>query len=127
MQTTAKSKYKRDITISFILYGLILFAVNTYLKEHGTEGVLAVVLALLPILPILYFARAVLVFSRSWDELQKQIALEATLVAVFVVGLGSFSYGFLEGIGFPKLSVIWIMPSIILVQGMAQVAVARRY
>lgn len=126
MKPSAK-RYTRDTIISFSLYGLILFAANTYLYRNGTDGWLSVLLAFTPMLPILYFARALIIFSRTWDELQKQIAFEATVVALFIVGLGTFSYGFLEGVGFPVLQTIWIMPMLIAVQGASQFIIARRY
>lgn len=126
MKPSAK-RYTRDTVVSFTLYGVILFAVNTYLYSAGTDGWVPVLLAFTPMLPILYFARAIIIFSRTWDELQRQIAFEATVVALFVVGLATFSYGFLEGIGFPVLQTIWVMPMLIAVQGGAQFLIARRY
>ncbi len=126
MQTAAK-KYRRDTIISFSLYGVILFSVNSYLVATGSDGWIPIVLALLPVLPILYFARALIEFSRSWDELQRQIAFEATVIAFFTVGIGSFTYGFLEGVGFPTLDTIWIMPMLIAVQGASMFLVRGKY
>lgn len=123
----ATKKYRTATIISFSLYIVILFSANSFLRSYGTDGWIPVVLAFTPMIPILYFARAIIVFSRSWDELQRQIAFEATVVALFVVGLGTFSYGFLEGIGFPALQTIWIMPMLIAVQGVSQFIIARRY
>lgn len=126
MNSSAKI-YRRDTIISFSLYGVILFSVNSYLIASGVGGWIPIVLALLPVLPILYFARALIIFSRSWDELQRQIAFEATVIAFFVVGIGSFTYGFLEGVGFPVLHTIWIMPMLIAVQGAAMFLVRGKY
>ncbi len=123
----AVKKYLRDTILSFATYGVVLFSVNFFLHGYGTDGWLPVLLALLPVLPILYFARSVIVFARSWDELQKQIAFEATLTTFFIVGVGSFTYGFLEGVGFPGLQTIWIMPMLIGVQGIAMVFIKRKY
>lgn len=123
----AAKKYKWDTIISFSLYAVILFSVNSYINTSNAGGVLAAGLALLPIAPILYFARALIEFSRSWDELQRQIAFEATVVALFIVGIGSFTYGFLEGVGFPALDTIWIMPMLIAVQGIAMFLVRGKY
>ncbi len=123
----AAKKYRRDTIISFSLYGVILFSVNSYLIANGAEGWLPVLLALLPVLPILYFARSVIIFSRTWDELQRQIAFEATVLAFFIVGIGTFTYGFLEGIGFPALDTIWVMPMLIAVQGTAMFLVRGKY
>ena len=126
MKSAAK-KYRRDTIISFSVYGVLLFSVNSYLISSGVDGWVPVVLAFLPILPILYFARALITFSRSWDELQRQIAFEATVIAFFIVGIGSFTYGFLEGVGFPVLETIWIMPMLIAVQGAAMFLVRGKY
>ena len=52
---------------------------------------------------------------------------EATVVAFFIVGIGSFTYGFLEGVGFPALNTIWIMPLLIAVQGAAMFLVRGKY
>lgn len=125
--TKAAKAYRNATILSFTLYGAVLFVVNSYLSKTGTDGMLPVVLAVLPILPVVYFARAILVFSQSWDELQRRIAFEAGVVALIVVGLGTFTYGFLEGVGFPRLDTIWIMPLLIASQGVAQLIVARRY
>jgi len=81
----------------------------------------------LPIVPIIYFARSMIIFSRTWDELQRQMAFEATALAFFIVGIGTFTYGFLEGIGFPPLDTIWIMPMLIAVQGAARFFVRGKY
>lgn len=123
----AAKRYKRDTILSFTAYVVVLFSVNYFLNGYGTEGWLPVVLALLPVLPILYFARTVIIYSRSWDELQRQIAFEATVIAFFVIGIGSFTYGFLEGVGFPVLDTIWIMPLLIAVQGIAMFLVRGKY
>jgi hypothetical protein len=126
MKPEAK-KYLRATIISFTLYGLILFSVNIYINSIGPEGWLPVLLVFAPMLPILYFARSIIIFSRSWDELQRQIAFEATVAALFIVGLGTFSYGFLEGVGFPQLETIWILPMLIVAQSLSQLIITRRY
>lgn len=128
MKTAAKT-YSRDFGLSMVLYVGAILGTNFYLEgqEDSVPQLVAALIALLPMLPIVMAARAVLVFSRSWDELQRKQALEAMLIAFFIVGMGSFSYGFLEGVGFPKLEVIWIFPALIMTQGLAQVFVRSRY
>ena len=125
--TTAVGKYGRDTALAFTAYGIMLMSANFYLAMYGTEGWIPTALAFALILPILYFVRALVVFSRSFDELQKQIHLEATLVAVFVVGLGTFTYGFLQDIGFPPLDVSWVLPMLIATQGISLFFVSRKY
>ncbi|HOS43239.1 MAG TPA: NAD-dependent epimerase/dehydratase family protein, partial [Armatimonadota bacterium] len=50
---------------------------------------------LLPALPILFAARALLRFVRDSDELQRRIQLEAFALASLVLTLGSFALGLL--------------------------------
>lgn len=118
---TAVKIYMRDMLLGFTAYGLVLFGVNSYLSGSGADLPQAAQagLALLPMLPVLLVLRAILVFSRSWDELQRKIAMEAVLIAFFLVGFGTFAYGFLEGVGFPKLDIIWVMPMLIGIQGLS--------
>jgi len=124
---TPAKKYTRNMILVFASYTLILFGVNSYMAANDLPQWQKVILALLPMVPIVLFMRAVLVFARSWDELQQRKAFEALLVSFFIVGFGTFAYGFLEGVGFPKLDTIWIMPAMIGIFGVSQAFVARRY
>lgn len=127
--TTALKIYTRDMLIGFAAYGLVLFGVNSYLSGTGADLPQAAQagLALLPMLPVLLVLRAMLVFASSWDELQRKKAMEAVLISVFVVGFGTFAYGFLEGVGFPRLDIIWVLPMLFAAHGVAQIIVAARY
>lgn len=126
---TAVKKYRNSLIIAFTAYGLALFGVNSYLSGTGADLPTwqMALLVLVPMIPVYLFARAVVEFSRSWDELQRRKAMDAVLVAFVVVGFGTFAYGFLEGVGFPKLDTIWILPMLLAVQGLAQIFVARKY
>ncbi|NVJ68703.1 MAG: hypothetical protein HWE08_00020 [Alphaproteobacteria bacterium] len=127
--TTAKKIYTRDFIIAMVLYVVTIFGTNVLLSDWVEEQpmMLAALVALIPVLPVLLAARAVIIFSRSWDELQRKQALEGMLISFFVVGMGSFTYGFLEGIGFPRLSMIWVMPALVMVQGLGQLFIRSRY
>lgn len=132
MQTTMTSPakhYKRSLLVAFTTYAAALFGVNYYLSGAGAhlpQWQMAL-FALIPMAPIYLFARAVYIFSRSWDELQHRKAMDAVLIAFITVGFGTFAYGFLEGVGFPKLETIWILPMLLAVQGIAQIFVAVKY
>lgn len=65
-------------------------------------------------LPIGYFTWALVVFSRSWDELQRRILLESFLIAGWGVALASFGWGWLSiGAGVPALHAIWILSALL--------------
>ena len=79
-------------------------------------------------LPVGYFAWALVVFSRSWDEMQRRIVLESCLVAGSGVALGSFAWGWLALVaGVPELHVIWILPALLGALPAAYWVVSRRY
>lgn len=126
MNNAAKT-YRNRLIGAFAAYAGTLFGVNSFLADAALPLWQMGLLALLPMLPIALFVRAVILFSRSWDELQHRKALEAALIAFVIVGFGTFAYGFLEGVGFPRLEVIWILPMLLSVQGVAQIFVALRY
>lgn len=124
---TPKKRYVRDFSLSMFLYVSSLWGITLFLKHNDISLWFAILLVLIPVVPILWALRAVLVISRTWDELQKQQALESVLIAFLVVAFGTFSYGLLEGVGLPKLDTVWILPLLIFTQGLAQVYVVRKY
>ena len=119
--------YLRSFGLSMALYMVAVFGVNSFLIMETLPQWQSALLALIPMVPVLFAVRAVLVFSRSWDELQKQQAMEGFLIAFILVGVGTFSYGFLEGVGFPALQTIWIFPMLIAAQGIGRFYVMWKY
>lgn len=124
---TAAKQYTRNIILAFTAYGLILFGVNTYMSGAELPQWRMAILALLPMIPVLLVIKSVLVFAATWDELQRKKAMEAMLIAFFITGFGTFAYGFLEGVGFPKMDTIWVMPVMMASYMVGQLIVARRY
>ncbi len=123
----AAKKYTRDFLGSIILYGALLFAVNSYLKSTEVLTPVAIALALLPMTGVFLALRAVLVFSRTWDELERLKVMEAVLISFVCVGMGTLAYGFLEGVGFPRMGTHWVFVLLIGTMGLAQVYTAIKY
>ena len=72
--------------------------------------------------------RTYMTFLRSMDELHRRIQTEAWLVSAGVIGIGSFTYSFLEEWAhFPRIEIVWVFPALIFVWGMATFFVRRRY
>ena len=123
----ARRRWVRDCLASFAVYGVMIFG-GVAMVDAGSPLALRVVAALAPVVPIGYFAWAMVVFSRSWDELQRRILLESFLVAGCAVALGSFGWGWLSlGAGAPELHAIWILPAFLGASGVAGWLVSRRY
>lgn len=123
----AQRRYSIHLAIAFLAYALILVTVNTYLKNSDAGLMLSAALVLLPVLPVLFIIRIILQYVRSWDELQQKKYLEAVVIAFAVVGTGTFAWGFLEGIGFPPLKTIWILPLMMVTLPAAHSYVCWRY
>jgi cation transport ATPase len=107
----AAKKYLKDLFIAFFLYSVVLIGGQFLLKMQDLAFAFQVVIALMPMLPVLLVIRAILAFSRSWDELQRKKAMEATLISFTFVGFATFSYGFLEGVGLPKMPTFVVFPA----------------
>jgi hypothetical protein len=83
--------------------------------------------ALVPVLAVVLVLWAVLRSLAGLDELQRRIQLEGTVFGYVAVGLGTFAYGFLEEVGLPHLSWIWVLPLMIGGWGVGVVLARRRY
>jgi len=121
----AVKKYMRDLIFAFTMYTSTL--VNTFLANMESALWIQIMLVMLPAVSVILVLRAVIIFSKSWDELQRRQMMEAILIAFILVGMTTFAYGFLEGIGFPRISYIWVFPGMVATMGLAQIYVVRKY
>ena len=123
----ARRRWRRDCLASFAGYSVLVLA-SPAVVDGGWPLAVRGVAALAPMLPIAYFIWALVVFSRSWDEMQRRILLEAFLIAGAGVALGSFAWGWLAlRVGVPELHAIWILPVLLGALGVACWFVSRRY
>lgn len=105
----AARMYKRELLGSLGLYSIILFLAISYGRpmEHG------ILRTLLLVSPMLGFGVALWAVIRHFgrmDEYVRRLQLENIgLAAALTAGL-SFTYGFLESAGFPRISMFWVWP-----------------
>lgn len=125
----ALKRYSLNFTLVMIAYVGILF-LSRWLLNYGviTEPHwLRVLVAVAPMLPIFWGVREVLIFSRSFDELEWRKMSEALMISFLVVGLGCATYGMVEGEpGFPHIGLIWVFPALMGVYGIALCYVVKR-
>lgn len=105
-----KYRYLLEFCCALMLYLLVLFFSISYLKKDNISDTLQIIITLLPIFPILITIFIVLRQFSKLDELQLRIQLSAIAFAFLGTAFTSFSYGFLENIGFPSLSMFVIWP-----------------
>lgn len=121
-------RYLREFIPAMVAYVLVTIFVWPFV-DHVHNVVGRVLLLLLPMVPIGFVARALIHRIRDGDELENRLFLEATAIASITVGMASFFAGFLEAAGVLKLEagLLYIMPALIAVWGLALAWARRRY
>jgi hypothetical protein len=83
--------------------------------------------ALSPMIPAATMAWIILRELRRMDELQRRIQLEALGFSFAATAILTFSYGFLEGLGYPKLSMFTVWPILATLWAVGLAMARRRY
>ncbi|GGF92012.1 MULTISPECIES: hypothetical protein [Rhizobium] len=99
-----------EFSASMVAYMIVLVGSVWVLNIGGIEGGWKTAVALAPMLPGAAVALSVMRQVRSSDELQRRIQLEALSLAFAGTALATFSYGFLENVGYPRLSMFFVWP-----------------
>jgi hypothetical protein len=129
MMKEKRNIYHRRFIAGMLGYIILLPASLLLLNSERPDNVaVAVVVALIPVLPFLYAMFAVVGNVRRQDEMQRRIHLEAVLITALLTGAATFSYGLLEAAELaPDLSMVFVAPFMIVVWGIANVLISRRY
>lgn len=100
---------------------------STLLVANLAEGPLRTASALLPVLPMAGMAIVTIRYILELDELARRVHLEGLAVAAVGTALFTFSYGFLETAGFPRLSMFLVWPLLGALWALGSWASWRRY
>ena len=103
-------RYFKELTAALVVYGLMLVGSIELLTHVTIATPWRDVVALSPMLACAAAAWVILRELRRMDELQRRIQLEALGFAFAGTALLTFSYGFLEGLGYPRLSMFTVWP-----------------
>lgn len=121
-----KSKrYFKELGAAFVLYAILLVGSIELLKHVAIAAPWRDLVVLSPMLAAVVMPWVVLRELRRMDELQMRIQLEALGFSFAGTALLTFSYGFLEGLGYPKLSMFNVWP-VMAVLWLAGLVFARR-
>ncbi len=99
-------RYAIELGIATLTYAAVLAGTILLLQHHAAPSWFV----LAPMLPALGVAWAILRQLRRIDEMQRRLQLEAIAVSFAATALITFGYGFLEGVGYPKLSMFVVWP-----------------
>ena len=120
-------RYLKELSATFALYGLLLVGSIELLSHVAIAAPWRDVIALSPMLAGLAMPWVVLRELRRMDELQMRIQLEALGFSFAGTALLTFSYGFLEGLGYPRLSMFDVWPVMAVLWLIGLVLARRRY
>ncbi|WP_334042077.1 hypothetical protein [Burkholderia ambifaria] len=119
-------RYLVEFTFALLAYLVaVLFSSWLMLGMDSSAGRIAV--SLIPVVPMIAMAFVVIRQLRRLDELAQRIQLNALGIAFVCTALITFSYGFLEVAGLPRLSMFMVWPIMAGVWLIATLLGTRRY
>lgn len=107
-QRVARS-YHKELGLSLVIYAVLLCGSIRFGRPMD-DGLVRTVVLLLPMLGFALMIRAVARQLSRIDEYLRRVTLENIALAAAITAALSFTYGFLETAGFPRLSMfsVWI-------------------
>ncbi|AQZ51696.1 hypothetical protein [Martelella mediterranea] len=113
-------KYLGLMFAGLAAYMLTLFLAQRLLAGGLEPDWLRISLSIAPMLPVAAICWIVFRSISRLDEMQRKLQLEALSLAFAGTALITFGYGFLEGIGMPRLSmfVVWPLMAVLWVAGL---------
>ena len=120
-------RYTRELIGASIIYAIVLISSITMLKQFEFPRVWQVIISLSPVIPVAFVVLAIMRLTIYSDELQQRIQLSAVSFSAALTGLITFSYGFLENVGFPKFPTFFVLPMLIFIWGMSLRFFEKRY
>ncbi|HEX5440815.1 MAG TPA: hypothetical protein VFW76_08025 [Ktedonobacterales bacterium] len=123
---SAARAYTIQFLSAMVAYAILLVVSIYVLQANPTapwRGAVAVLPAVPTVLALLIFIR----FLGQMDELQRRIQFDAVAFAAGATAILTFTWGLLENAGFPHISLIWVLPLMTALWGIAAGVSAARY
>ncbi len=105
-----QKRYYKEFALAMGSYVILLILATSLLERLELSRILQIILAVVPIVPVIFVIVVILRSLRDSDELIQRIQLQAVVFSAITTGLITFTYGFIENIGFPSFPTIWILP-----------------
>jgi hypothetical protein len=103
----ALKRYRLELGVAMVLYAAVLVA-SIHFGRPMPAGTARTLLLLSPAIPLVFAIWAIVRQFGRMDEFVRLRSLENFAVAGALTAGLSFTYGFLETAGFPKLSMFWV-------------------
>ena len=120
-------RYVKEFLIAMSTYVIVLILSISILNRIELPKVWQIVISLAPALPVAFVILVLMRLLIDSDELQQRVQLLATSFAAAVTGLITFSYGFLENVGFPRFPTFAVLPMLFVLWGIGLAYFTRRY
>ena len=103
-------KYFAELGGALVLYAILMLGTGKWF-EIGVPEAWKPVVVLIPMIGFGAMIVAVIRMLNRVDELQQRYVKDDVFVAFFGTAFLTFGYGFLEEVGFPKLSMfsVWVV------------------
>lgn len=124
----AHVRHLREFIPAIIVYMVLVFAFKPLLARVD-EPVFRTLIALMPVVPMVFVVRAMVRKLIDGDELERRMQLEAVSIASISVGLLSFAAAFLGVAGVLHLEhpLMMILPALFVAYALALLWIRRRY
>ena len=126
-QKQVMRRYGRELFLSSVAYAALLVTSIIVLQRFEPSKFWQVIVTLLPAIPTAFIIFSIMRMLIDSDELQQRIQLYATSFSAALTGFITFSYGFLENVGFPKFSTFLIFPMLVAFWGISLGYFSRKY
>ena len=120
-------QYTLELSAALAIYAALLVGSIELLQHAALASPWRDAVALSPMVAAVAIPWIVLREMRRMDELQERIQFEALGFAFSGTAILTFSYGFLEGLGYPKLSMFTVWPILAVLWVVGLVLARRRY
>ncbi len=120
-------QYTLELSAALAIYAALLVGSIELLQHAALASPWRDAVALSPMVAAVAVPWIVLREMRRMDELQVRIQFEALGFAFAGTAILTFSYGFLEGLGYPKLSMFTVWPILAVLWVVGLVLARRRY
>ena len=122
-----RRRYVKEFLIAMSVYVIVLIVSISILNRLELPKLWQIVISIAPALPVAFIILVLMRLLINSDELQQRVQLLATSFAAALTGLITFSYGFLENVGFPKFPTFFIFPLMIVLWGISLAYFSKRY
>ncbi len=106
-QETINRRYVGEMLATMVLY-IVVLSGSLHIAERLPKGAMQTAVVVTPMIPVLLTILVVIRHIRRVDEYVRQQTFENIAIAAVVTAGWTFTYGFLEGVGYPRLSMFWV-------------------